>query len=153
MISQNDLYDMTFALSTIRNNISDETNKTILNKIVCVLNDNNNFEDNQIRKAISSIKELNSEKWSIVYHNNTYVKHQFLKDKEINDLLIKLCKELIRILETKNFERAYDLSDSFHCLPNIIADNNFRIPKSFWKTYIKDYSNKWDKCFLKRIKG
>jgi len=149
MISKNDLYDVTFALTTIRNDIQNESNKKILLKIISVFDVREDvLEDNQIRKALSTIDKLDKEHWYYIYHNNIYVNHQFLKNNHIYELLKKMCKELNGLLEDNNFERAYDLADTFHCLPDIIADNNFTIPKSFWKNYIKPYSDKWDKNFL-----
>ena len=56
---------------------------------------------------------------------------------------------MIFLLNQNEYEKAYDLIDSFHCLPDIVADNNFSIPKSFWKTYTKCYRNKWDRDFLR----
>ena len=149
MINKNDLYDITFALTIIRNNITEKSNSKILSEIKKVLERENNTEDNQIRKAISSIDELDREQWFFVYHNNIYVNHQILNKLSIYDLLIKLCQSLIGALNKKEFDRAYDLVDSFHCLPEIIADNNFTIPKSFWGTFIKNYRSKWDNNFLR----
>lgn len=149
MINKNDLYDITFALIVIRNNITEQLNSQILVQMIKVLENKNNTEDNQIRKAISSIGELDREYWFFAYHNNVYVNHQMLNKADIYALLIKLFQSLICELNKKSFDKAYDLADSFHCLPQIIADNNFTIPKSFWKTFIKDYRSKWDNDFLR----
>ena len=73
-----------------------------------------------------------------------------LKKANIYALLVKLFQNLICELTKKDFDKAYDLVDSFHCLPEIIADNNFTIPKSFWKTFVKDYRSKWDNDFLRK---
>jgi len=62
--------------------------------------------------------------------------------------MIKICDELVSVLQLKNFDLAYDLADAIHCLPNIIAENNFTIPKSYWKSHVQYYRNKWDKDFL-----
>ena len=149
MIYKNDLYDITFALIIIRNNITERSNPQILSQIIKVLEKENNTEDNQVRKAISCIDGLNREYWFFAYHNNVYVTHQILNKADIYSLLIKLFQSLICELNKKEFDKAYDLVDSFHCLPEIIADNNFTIPKSFWKTFVKDYRDKWDDNFLR----
>ena len=149
MISQNDLYDITYALVTIRNDIKYKFNSEILSKIIQVLRyDAKEYEDNQVRKALAEVQGLDQERWYYVYHNNVYVNHHFIQNKYVYELLIKLCQESINILETENFDRAYDLMDCYHCLPDIMADSNFCISKSYWKTYIKSYRNKWDKTFL-----
>ena len=149
MITQNDLYDITYTLITIRSDIREDLNVEILIQIIKVLENENSIADNQIRKAISSVQGLDGEHWFFVYHDNVYVNHRFLKDKNIYNLLVELLKNLICILNKKEFDKAYDLVDNFHCLPDIIADNHFSIPKSFWKTHAKSYRNKWDKSFLR----
>ena len=149
MIYKNDLYDIAFALTIIRNNITEKSNPQILSQMIKVLEDENNTEDNQIRKAISTIDGLDHEYWFFAYHNNVYVNYQMLNKAAIYDLLVKAFQKLICELNKKEFNKAYDLADSFHCLPEIIADNNFTIPKSFWKTFVKDYRSKWDNDFLR----
>ncbi len=149
MINKNDLYDITFALIIIRNNIREKVNPQILSQMIKVLEAEKSTEDNQIRKAISSIEGLDYENWFFTYHTNVYVNHQMLNKAEIYVLLIKLFRSLICELNQEEFDKAYDLVDSFHCLPEIIADNNFTIPKSFWKTFVKYYRNKWDSDFLR----
>ncbi len=149
MISQNDLYDITFALVAIRNDIQYRFNSEILSKIIQVLRyTQKEFEDNQVRKALADVQGLDQERWYYIYHNNVYVNHRFLTNKYAYEILIKLCEESINILKTKNFERVYDLIDCYHCLPDIMADHHFCIPKNYWKTYIKPYRDKWDKSFL-----
>lgn len=151
MISRNDLYDITAAFIIVRSDIKHELNSAVLDEIVKVLGvEDQKFEDNQIRKAIASIDELDREKWFYAYNNNFYVNHMILDDRRVYRILIKLCILLRQLLELREYEKAYDLLDSFHCLPDIIADNNFSITKSYWRTYVKNYRNKWDKNFLKK---
>lgn len=149
MITKNDLYDISFVLILIRDNIREELNTKILCKIIDVLQTEITTEDNQIRKAISAIEGLDSEHWYFVFYKNVYVNHQFLKNEKIYALLVKLLQTLINEINQENFDKAYDMIDCFHCLPEIIADNNLSIPKSFWKTFVKSYRNKWDNTFLK----
>jgi hypothetical protein len=52
-------------------------------------------------------------------------------------------------LKTKNEEQFFDIVDTVHCLPDIIAENNFTITKSYWVINLKYYREKWDKRFLK----
>ena len=149
MINKNDLYDITFALTIIRNDICETSNPKILSQMIKVLEAENNTEDNQIRKAIASVEGLPCEHWLFVHHNNFYVKHQILKNVDVYVILIKLLQSLIVELNKQEFDKAYDIVDSFHCLPEIIADNHFKIPKSYWNTYVKYYRKKWDKDFLR----
>lgn len=149
MISLNDLYDISFALQLIRSDIQNEHNRAILYKIEQVLKKKSDTEDNQIRTAISSIDNLDREQWRYVYHNNLYVNHRTLKNEHIYRILITMCDAVIFQLENQDFKRAYDLVDCFHCLPDIIANNNFKIPRTYWKRYISKYRRKWDRTFLK----
>lgn len=64
-------------------------------------------------------------------------------------MLSAICIRLRYLMKRKEFEHAYDLVDSVHCLPEIIVENNFCVPKTYWKTYIVPYRCKWDKEFLK----
>lgn len=149
MINKYDLYDMSFALIKIRNRIQEKSNVLVLSQMIKVLKEKSNTDDNQIRKAISSVDKLDCEYWGFAYHNNVYVNHCKMNKPIINDLLVMLLENLLDFLNKEQFEKAYDLVDSFHCLPEIIAENNMKIPKSFWKIFISDYQNKWDKDFLR----
>ncbi|MBR6935184.1 MAG: hypothetical protein IKH41_06815 [Clostridia bacterium] len=146
MIFKNDLYDIGFALSIIRNTISEKNNSIIVSKIISVL-ESEKTDDNQIRKAISSIEGINNELWNFAFHNNVYVVHQLVKNISLYSLLIKVMKDLESQLLNEEYEKAYDLLDCFHCLPTIIADNNLIIPKSFWNTNVRIYREKWDSNF------
>lgn len=160
MITQNDLYDITFSLMIIRYRISEENNIRALFQIIKVLEspitkkDHNAedewIEDNQIRKAISTIEGLDSEFWSFAFHNNVYTNQQVLKNPHIYDLLISVLRELLHQLQNGDFKKAFDLADNVHCLPELIADNNFKVPKKFWKIFVKNYRKKWDKKFLRK---
>lgn len=150
MINKNDLYDITFCLTIIRNNIYEKSNSKIILQMIKVLETKNKTDDNQIRAAVSLVEGLEYERWSFVYHRNVYVNHQILNDDNIYVLLIKLFKSLICELNKEEFDKAYDLIDCFHCLPEMLADNNFIIPKSFWNTFVKCYRDKWDNSFLRK---
>ena len=150
MISQWDLYDISAALIIVRNDIQNNLNCDILAKISDALKcSEQKDEENQIRRALASLHGLDSSLWNYVYHNNVYVMHRMVKDPHIYDLLLALCMESLRILEMKSFERARDLLDSYHCLPNMIADNHFSVPNAYWRTYIQPYRRKWDQTFLR----
>ncbi|MBS5585864.1 MAG: hypothetical protein KHX36_06555 [Clostridiales bacterium] len=150
MISQWDLYDISAALIIVRNDIQNNLNCDILAKISDVLKcSEQKDEENPIRRALASLHGLDSSLWNYVYHDNVYVMHRMVKDSHIYDLLLALCMESLRILEMKNFERARDLLDSYHCLPNMIADNHFSVPNAYWRTYIQPYRRKWDQTFLR----
>jgi hypothetical protein len=149
MIGSNDLYDISAAFTRIRAEIQYEQNINILQSIKKVLQIENSYESNQIRNAIAQIPDLNIEKWYYVYHQNIYVYDAILKNKNIIIILIIICDKLISALQLKNYDFACDLVDAVHCLPDIIAENKFTIPKSYWKSHIQYLRNKWDKDLLK----
>lgn len=148
MISQNDLYDIAYAFCIIRNDIKCEFCGRVLLEIERVLKREGGFEENQIRKAIASIENLDKERWGFVYHINVYVNCKLLKDTHIYDVMIKICRELFELFKANEYEKFNDLIDCVHCLPEIIADNKFSIPNEYWTNYIKPYRNKWNNCFL-----
>lgn len=149
MIDRYDLYDMSFALAMIRYDIRSRSNIPVLARMIGVLEAKEAVGDNQIRRALSSIAGLDRERWLFVYHNNVYVNCRILKRKSVYDLLIKSFRELERALHGGEFDRADALADALHCLPEMIADNDFRVPKTFWKVHIKIYRDKWDGDFLR----
>lgn len=149
MIDRYDLYDMSFALVMIRYDIRSETNIPVLARMIGVLEAKEAVGDNQIRRVLSSIAGLDRERWFFVYHNNVYVNCRMLERKSIYDLLIKSFRELERALHGGEFDRADALADALHCLPEMIADNDFRVPKTFWKVHIKSYRDEWDGDFLR----
>ena len=72
----------------------------------------------------------------------------FLKNEYIYSILSAALKELLIALNEGNLEKIADLADCLHDLPIIIVENNYSIPKKFWKVFIKSYRNKWNKIFL-----
>lgn len=150
MINNFDLYDIAYALTIIRNHIREEQNTIILSEMIKVLEENNSAEDNQIRKAIALVEGIDYECWRYVYHNNVYVNQRILKNIAIYQLFIQLFESTITILNNSLFDQAHDLVDSYHCLPEIIADNHFTIPKSYWKTFVKEYRKKWNREYLRK---
>ena len=149
MIDENDLYDISAAFTRIRYDITYDLNVDVVDKIVQVLISNEELSyENRIRIALSSIDNLSKEQWYFAYHNNLYVHHVLLKNPYIYDILVKACLVLKYALVEKSYDKAYDLVDAIHCLPDIIAENKFTITKSYWKTHIRYYRNKWDKEFL-----
>jgi hypothetical protein len=149
MITKNDLYDISAAFTIVRNDSKCIKNKEVLEAIKQVLSsDKQIFTDNQIRIALSGIDGLDRDKWYFAFHNNIYVNHHILKNDKIYDLLIHACDGLIQVLQKEDYANAYDLADGMHCLPDIIADNNFTVTKSYWKSHILPYRKKWDNTFL-----
>ena len=150
MITDFDLLDLSAVFKLLRFDTTEKNSILILDKVIDVLSaEDVDFEDNQIRMALASIPGLDKETWSFVYHNNVYVTHRLLKNKAIYTVLIKLCKLIKIALEHGEMDRANDLLDCVHCLPEIIIDNQNHITKSYWKTHVSIYRKKWDTFFLK----
>jgi hypothetical protein len=150
MLSANDLYDMSAVLTRMRFEIRYAKNIAILERIIRVLQISDFYEDNQIRNAIAEIPELDREKYPFIYHQNYYVHHSFLKNPILINLMIKICNKLISAIASEKFEKAEDLADTVHCLPDIIAENRLTITKSYWKNHVRHYRQRWDRKFLKR---
>ena len=83
MIDRYDLYDMSFALILIRSDIRSRSNIPVLARMIDVLEAKEATEDNQIRRALSSIAGLDRERWFFVYHNNVYVNCRMLERKSV----------------------------------------------------------------------
>ena len=147
MIGIHDLHDISAAWIRIREDIYYDKNILILQKINQVLLKKQDYQANQIRNSIAEIPNL-SDIWNYVHHPNVYVYDAILKDPLILDLLKTICDKLILCIQSKQYDLACDLADTVHCLPDIIAENKFSIPKSYWKSHVKYFRNKWDKDFL-----
>ena len=153
MICDQELFDISAAFVRIRFDVLSRNNKDVVNKIIYVLSNQKNeydtFTFNNIRKAISSIENIDKNIWDFAFHENMYVHFTILKNNSIYNLLIKACELLKQAIDEGVEEKIDDLVDAIHCLPDIIAENNLMIPKSYWKSHVQFYRNKWDKDFLK----
>lgn len=150
MVGLYDLFDISQAFILIRSDIRYNKNIEILNKIIEVISAENYIETNQIRISISGITDLDKNIWSYCFYKNLYTNITFLKNQRIINILIKACKELISVLKSENYNKAYDLVDAIHCLPDIITENKMSVTKTYWKNHIDHYRKKWDKEFLKK---
>jgi pyruvate formate-lyase activating enzyme-like uncharacterized protein len=148
MLTKYDLYDLSAVFKNIRFDIKYENNIQITEQLIYTLKqqtetDTQNIHttQNEIRKSLSVIQELPPEKWAFIFHNNLYVNCEILKDEKIYKLLIALLEELRILFINNQFDKAYDLLDCIHNLPQDIANNKFQIPSMFW--------NDINKCQLK----
>lgn len=132
----------------IRADIEHPLNVEIMSQMLNALNCNESFDENKVRRYISTVNGLDREIWDFAFHNNLYVNHAILKDNNIYSVLSTSCTVLKNVLKKGNYEQAYELVDCIQSLPEILADNHFTITKSFWKVNIKRYRDKWDKNFL-----
>ena len=62
----------------------------------------------------------------------------------LSEAILEICS----LLRDESFDRAFDLVDAIHCLPEAIMCKKQWNSKLFWKIYIKPYREKWDKSFL-----
>ncbi|RXE57503.1 hypothetical protein [Acetivibrio mesophilus] len=62
----------------------------------------------------------------------------------ISDSALEICTQL----RQKSFDRAYDLVDAIHCLPQALVCKKQWDPRAYWKIYIRPYRERWDKQFL-----
>lgn len=143
MITQNELFDLSFALTLIRNNIDNGINIAVLDAILGLFEKPNaSIQDNDIRKVLRGITNLD-EKWEFAKHDNYYVRTVIFKEADMLNLLMQNLSELRMLLQSRQFEQAYDLADILHVLPEVIATNKGRVSHGFMKTFIKPYQKKW----------
>jgi hypothetical protein len=147
-----ELYDLHWIFVLIRNFPEYELNKEIISRVVDVLKVKSNTRNsNEIRTALSSIPNLDEEKYKFVFVQNVYTYHPtgFIKNQYVIKTLIKCCINLLKVIEEGNQEKIRDLADCLHNLPTLITHNNITIPKNIWKNEVRWYRKKWDKDFLK----
>lgn len=144
MFTKNELYDLSFVITLIRSEIYNPNNVEIIDLMLSLIRDSTYLiEDNDIRKTLSQLPNLN-EKWEFIHHENYYVKTTIFKNENIHNELVLKLTELKSLLQYKKFEQAYDLADVLHVFPEIIADNNGKIPNSYYKIFMRRYKKKWN---------
>ncbi|MHB1453783.1 MAG: hypothetical protein ACYCYM_07515 [Saccharofermentanales bacterium] len=149
MIGINDLHDMSAIFTGIREDIKNDKNEIIIQKIIQVLFMKDTYEYNQLRNTLKDIDGLDKEKWNFVFHENLYVYNAILHDDNIYVILTKICEKLRNAILQNKFDEAEDLTNAVHCLPDIIAENHLTITANYWNSHMKYYRDKWDKDFLK----
>ena len=143
MITQNELYDLSYALMLIRSEIANPFNTAMLDAVLPLLRDTGGLiGDNQIRKTLRQIQGLD-ERWEFTKHDNYYVHNAIFKEAAVQNELWERLNELKSLLQAKKFEQADDLADVVHALPQIIADNDGRIPADHQKIFLKAYRKRW----------
>ena len=149
MISNNDLYDLSAVLTMIRNDVQNEVNSIVLREMLQILKSPSMLcTENQIRHSVRTVCNIDVGRWNFAYVDNYYTYCKILKNNFLYHVLVEICAEIKWLLDEKKYSQAYDLVDVTHCLPIIIADNSFSIPRSYWKIYMRVYRQKWDKRFL-----
>lgn len=154
IIQITDLYDLSYMLSLIRNDIKFSYNSLILENIIKAINNkNDSYQPNNIRKYVSQIEELMDERWAFIKVQNYYTKSPtIIKDERVNELLSSLLCNLLFLIESSKYEQAYELADIAHAIPEILVDFNGKITKSFWENRIKLYAKRWNDYFLNEFK-
>lgn len=143
MITQNELYDLGFAISLIRGNIKDPENVYILDSVLTLLkNPNKIISNNQIRNILRNIQNL-SERWEFVKYDNYYVRTIIFKNEKTQIFLFENLSCLKLLLISQRFKQAFDLADILHILPDLIVENKGEIPKDFYKIFLNPYLKKW----------
>jgi hypothetical protein len=99
-----------------------------------------NALDDSTRESISDLLSI-TENLCITTNNMSEI-------RKYAPVLYDSINEVCVLIDKASFDRAYDLVDAIHCLPEALLDKNKWDPKSYWKTYIGAYRRKWDKSFL-----
>lgn len=149
MLSIYDLYDLSAIYKNIRAFPEYELNRSILEKVLEVLHQKNNYHTyNIFRIALLTIPNIDLEKYYFIETNNTYTYFPtLLKNEHVIAVLYKSTQLLLDAIDKK--ERACFLSDCFHNLPIEMAQNNMAIPSSYWNGEIKSIRSNYNNLFLK----
>ncbi len=139
MIYQNELFDISFTLSLIRGDIENCRNIAVAERLTELLKEEV-IGDNRVRRALRSVTDGN-EKWEFVNRENYYVKTVVL-DIDRNKFIGYL-EHLKRLLADSRFEEALCFADALHVLPDMMAANKGRIPKGFYRVYLRPYNRNW----------
>ena len=136
MITQNELNDLSFCITLIRNDIKSKENIFIINALLGILGEYDSLiENNEIRKSLRKIPGL-ADKWAFIRYENYYVKTIIIDNYKSQKLLYDMLLSLQLLLEDGKFDQAFDLADTMHVLPDIIADNKGEPQKAFLKSLL-----------------
>lgn len=153
MLCVYELYDLHMILVAIRSYPDASINSEVVSNIIAVLNNRTESDEiNQFRKALQSVESIDrSGIYDFVFTENkySYFPLPFLKDERIYAVLSAAFEELLLALNEENRERIVDLAECLHNLPIILVENQYSIPNSYWKTFVKYYRNKWSSDFLR----
>lgn len=120
-----------YSLTLIKSDIEYDIFKTEINKIV--------NSDAQLEELFKMA--LNNINISFETDNLQEIKGYLYV---LSDTSLEICIQL----NAGYFDRAYDLVDAIHCLPEAILSKKNWNTKVFWNTYIKPYRERWDMNFL-----
>ena len=152
IIQATDLYDLSYVLTLVRNDIKYSLNIELLEIIIMAINHKyDSYQVNNIRKHLYQIKNLDDERWSFVKIENFYTKSSnIIKTPNVNEFLSEILNNIMILLDKGEYEQAYELADVAHAIPEIMANYNGKITKSYWKHQIEPYGRKWDCIFFKK---
>ena len=153
MIINTELHDLAYSIKLFRSNIKFSENIELIRKIIKAINNEANaYQPNNIRKSLAEIEELADERWQFVRVENIYtLPCEIIKTPNINKFLSAILSDLLKQLENKNYEQAYDLADVAHAIPEILAEYNGKLTNSYWKNCIEPYRKKWGCNFLEEF--
>lgn len=140
-----------YVRSEINNPINGILLTTINRYIVEVLNENY-LDFNIFKKDIMNI--LNNDTSNQEFFERALNFNNALYTDNVGEIIryLPIIRETIlescKYLKENNFDRAYDLIDMIHALPDAILYKKEWNDRKFWKTYIKPYRKKWINQFL-----
>ena len=120
------------------------------NIILCVINVINEFECNN-DELYKQIKKLSLElsKCIILSHENEI---KIVNRMVYGQFLIDSLDFFLKLLNDNEYEKAYDVIDILHAVPNVIIINEKKSKRLFYKTYIKKFSRKWKEHYFDKMK-
>lgn len=141
-ITQYELYDLAEILTIIRSNPKASHNIVILEQIEkCLKRDD--ISNNCLRSAVSKIDNINKSLYEFCFHENYYVNIKLYKNQECIKELLSYINNLKNLIVEKKYDSAFDLADAIHSLPYIIDEYKGKIPKRYYRIYLKPYKKKW----------
>ena len=147
-ISQNDLLDLRLVFLNMRAEPSFAGNKAILQTILNELKQPI-IGENKFRAALSELDIPQSEKWQFIGQSNVNPYTVIIKDSSIYDTLERAIMYLMKYLDDEGTDMFAAAADALHNLPVMICENNYTIPKKFFRNEVREFRKSWDKNFLK----
>ena len=144
------------AVIIVRSDIQNNLNCDILAKISDVLKCSEQKDERKSNaQGVGEPAWTGFEPMELCLSRQRVCMHRMVKDSQYTIFCCAMHGSLCGFLEMKNFERARDLLDRYHCLPNMIADNHFSVPNAYWRPISNPIAENGIKrfCARRRISG
>lgn len=129
----------------IRSDLKRSENRQIILLVINVI-DKLQCSNEELCLCINSYIKLYNEQTTLCGIDDESISKRLIFKQFLIDSLLYL----LALIDNNEYEKAYDVIDILHAIPNVININHKKSKKDFYMSYIKKFNHKWkDKFFIK----